>query len=464
MRLFLCVLINFFVILYVLLPIAYSFNIPADSNEIYDTLSDLNSNAKQPVSQASSTDSGGHNQIVGLKESTGAPIQLIKEISPDGNYSHLVDTALRVRVEVLITGKELKYIQILESIDPSLKVFNISKVYIINNLLELPKIDNGFEHPENVDKLTKGIVAFTTLTNKKYFNNITKEFDNDTLYSNKYKLKNDDAEYSSIYTNNTLFIEKRNDLDSEKVGSDNIGKKGRIVYWYDIMSNESGIYDIRTTVRTNDEYHDVDQITKIDFREHDPQFEVLISGKKTELDCGEISNISYNVKYVGGSMEPYTCDLSISNASNDYEIADGPSSYLNESFQLNEIKHKYFNVKYLKEGKFYLPDLSIYSECMVKKPNLYTFRGEVIEVVGTLKRYNDLITWIVLGLGIIIAQIYGKDLNTTTKSFFEILRGIRLFDALIANFKNKYSNPAIKYLKKKLKYENKKQRLDFGRR
>lgn len=442
--------------LIVLSPIAYSFNIPADSDEIDVSPSDRARNEKQPTYQTSSENGGGHNQIIEQEDGVGAPIQLIKEISPDGNGSHLVNTTLKARVDVLLTGKELKNIQILESIDPSLKVFNISKAYIINNLLEFPKIERGFEDPENVDKLTKGIAAFTIVNKKNSFNNLTKEFDNDTLYMNKYKINNDSEEYSSLYNynNNTIFIEKINNKKSEKVVSDNIGKKGRIVYWYYIMPEKSGTYSTRTIIRTDDEYNDIDETTKINVQEHNPKFEVTISGKKTDLDCGEILNISYNIKYLGGSVDPYICDLAISDASNEYEIADGRSFY-REAFRLNEIKQICFNVVYRNQGKYFLPDLTISGESMLAKSNRYTFKGDVIEVVGWTKRNTDLITWIILGLGIILAQIYSADLNKATRSLFKILGGIRLFDTYIANFRNKCYNPTLMYLNKKLKYEKK---------
>ena len=204
----------------------------------------------QPVSQAGSSDAGGHIQIVGQKEGIGAPIQLIKEISPDGNYSYLVNTTARVKVEVLLTGKELKNIQILESIDPSLKVSNVSKVYLINNLLELPQAERGFEDPENADKLTKGIESFTIIKNKKSPNNLSKEFDNDNLSINRYKVNSDNTDYSSIYNKetNTFFIEKNNNQDTEKIVSDYLGKKGRLVYWYNITPEKSGTYSTRTII------------------------------------------------------------------------------------------------------------------------------------------------------------------------------------------------------------------------
>ena len=408
-------------ILIVLSPITYSFNIPADSNDMFNKFnkpSDQTSNNMQPASQVGSRDAGRQIQIVGQKEGAGAPIQLIKEISPDGNDSYLVNTTLRVKVEVLLTGKELKDIQIMESIDPSLKVFNISNVYLINNLLELPQIEREFEDPENAGDLTKGIASFSIIKNKKSPNNLAKEFDNDTLYMNKYKLSSDDDAYSSIYDkkNNIFFIEKNNILDSEKIVSNNIGKKGRIVYWYNITPEKSGTYSTRTIVRTDDEYQDIDQITKIDVKESDPKFEISTLGIKTDLDCGEKLNISYSIKYLGGSFEPYKCDLSISNDSKDYEIADGISSYPNKSFRLNEMESIYFNIKYPQEGKYYLPVLSISSKNKRAKPTLHTFKGDIIEIIPWNKRYADWITWIILGFGIIISNIYGEELNEGTKS------------------------------------------------
>lgn len=412
---------------FIVVPIAYSFNIPADSDKIYEEPQDKGVDDKSSsTSQSSSGDYRGRSLIIGQQgEGISAPIQLIKEISPDGNQSCLINTTMKVKVEVLLTGKNLKTVQILESIDPSLEVSNISKIYIANNLLELPKVERGFEDPERIDEYTEGISAFEIKYNKKIYNNITKEFENDALKVNKYKI-DDVEEYSSLNTNNnTFFIEKRNDIDTHKRINENIGKKGRIIYWYNIKPKESGTYSTRTIVRTNDEYQDIDQITKIDVKEPNPDFQVEISGIKNELSCNEELNISYNVIYLGGSTDPVTCDVSISDSIKEYEIVNKKSSYKNESFHLNEARQFYFVIKYPEEGKFYFPELTISSERIDEKINRYAFTGEVIEVIGRIKRNTDLITWIILGFGIIIAQIFSRDLNKATKSILRKLNRFR---------------------------------------
>ncbi len=442
--------------LFILHPIASSFNIPADIDQINDEPSIRGAVEASAVTSENSGDTGGHNFIVGEQgEGISAPIQLRKEISPDGNYSYLVNNTLRVRVEILLTGKELDTVQILESIHPSLIVSNISKIYIVNNIIDLPKIERGLDDLEHIDKFTKGISAFEILKNKNSFNNITNEFENDSLYINKYKI-NEDEEYSSMSnSNNTFIITKSNRPDANKISTDNIGKKGRIIYWYFIKPTEPGTYSTRTIVRTSDKYQDLDQITKINVMEHNPQFEVIISGKKLEVDCGEELNISYNIKYLGGSTSPIACDISIDSASTDYEIKAHKSSYKNESFKLNEEKKVNFIVSYPDEGKYYLPDLLISSESASKEHNKYTFKGEVIDVIGPIKKNEDLITWIILGLGIMISQIFCKELNSIIifvlnklyhgiMFILNIIQGIRLFDPLLISLRNTWLNSTMK--------------------
>jgi len=376
----------------VLLPIVNSFNIPSDTEDLNSGKA-LQSNPSSSASGENSANSGddsGHSQIVGIKESLGAPVQLIKEFSPDNNESNLINTTSKIWVEVQLMDKELKYIQILESIDPSLEVINISKFYIINNLLDLPRIEKGFEHPEHINELTKGIVTFTALNN--------------------------------TGSNNTFSIGINNVFDSEKLVSDHIDKKGRIIYWYYIKLKNSGIYGTKTIIRTNDEYPDVYQTAKIDVHEPDAQFEVSISGLKTELDSDEILDVTYYVKYLGGSVKPYICDLSINDSSNTFKVAKGPSRYQNEWFNVNEIKRIQFYVKYPNEGKYYLPDLVITSKNTLRGPSMspYTFKkDDVVEVKGVLKRNTDIITWLLLGIGIILSNfgimfshIYGSEIKS----------------------------------------------------
>lgn len=408
-----------------LLPV-YSFNIPADSDKLDAIKSDQNPVKDTLGSQDASSGSRDHSQSAGLTgEATNAPVQLIKEISPDGNSTYLVNTTLRVRVEAILNGKELNNIQILESVDPSLKVSNISKVYIVNNLLELPIIERGFEKPEWIDNLTKNIISQDIIKNKKDSFNITEEFENDSMYLGKYSITEDNPESMIYYDDNIFLIEKKNILDTKMesdLGSNSIGKKGRIIFWYNITPIEPGTYKTRTIVRTNNEFSDIDQTKKISIVDHNPRFEITISGKKTELDCGEELNITYNVRYLGGSSDPFICDISINNHSRDYEIAEGQSLHSNLSFKTNELKQTYFNVKYPNNGKFYLPDLSIKGMGIYKRSNEYTFKGEVVEVRGFIKRNIDFINWFVLGFLIILSQIFCNDLNNAAKSGYNRLK------------------------------------------
>ena len=402
-----------------ILPIS-SFNIPADSDKL-----DAIKSEQKPVedtlgSQDASSGTRDRIQSAGLTgEETNAPVQLIKEISPDGNSTYLVNTTLRVRVEAILNGKELNNIQILESVDPSLKVSNISKVYIINNLLELPIIERGFEKPELIDNLTKNIISQDIIKNKKESFNITEEFENDSMYLGKYSITEDNPESMIYYDDNIFLIEKRNILDTKMgsdLGSNSIGKKGRIIFWYNITPKEPGTYKTRTIVRTSNEFPDIDQTKKISIVDHNPRFEVTISGKKTELERGEKLNITYNVKYLGGSSDPFICDVSINNHSKDYEIVEGQSIHLNLSFKLNELKQIYFNVKYPDDGKFYLPDLSIKGIEICKRSNEYTFKGEIVEVDYIDRKSSDIINWFLFGILIAASQIFGKEINDLIKS------------------------------------------------
>jgi len=455
MKMFLNISIAFLFILFIMTQNVHSFNIPADSDEISRLKPDKTGSISTQASQDETSSSRGHSQAGVFTQGIDVPVQLIKEISPDGNYSHLVNTTLRVRVEVLLTGKELKNIQILESVDPSLKVSNISKIYTINNLLELPRIERGFEDPRRLDELTEGIPAQTIVRSIKCYNNITSEFNNDYLYLQKYNISDNNSLDSLLYYNDNIFYIEKTNIDDEKAGSNNIGKKGRLIFWYDVMPKYPGIYNTRTIVRTNDEYQDLDQITKINVLDPYPQFDVSISGTKTELGCGENLNITYNIIYRGGSVNPFNCDISIRNDSDDYTVVGGKSYYSNISFRLNELNPIYFNVNYPSAGKFFLPDLSIHGKSIYGKPNEYTFKGNVIDVIALHERYANLINWFIFGFLIMLSQIFCVELNFRAKSFIKTIKCIRRCDGFINCMRIYILKPASDLLKRLLKYERK---------
>jgi hypothetical protein len=455
-------LLNFLIITiliqFISVPLVSSFNIPADSEDVYQKSAEMvESNAQAKVSGYSyATNDEGHIQAIAASKPLNAPVQLEKEIIPNDNNSLIVNTPAKVWAEVQIAGKKLQYIQLLETIDSTIDVLNISKFYIVNTLSEVSRVKKAFEDPKNEDNYTRGIPSITIFNDKPNNFNIEQEFNNDTLYIEKYK------KFSSIkgidimmLDNNTLFIEKKNIMNSEKIIPDNLEKKGKIIYWYYIIPHESGTHNIHTIVRTDDEYPDINQITKINVKEKDPKFEVRISGKKLELDDDEPLNIIYNIKYIGGSVDPYKCNISINKSVSEYTVLGNRDSYSNEIFRLNELKQKSFLIKYPEEGKYYLPELLIEGICERGSCDLnkYTFSEETIAVVGTVQKYNDFITWTILGICIIIAQIFGKEINEISKSIYAAIIGIRLFDPLIDVVNTRIFKPIIGFIKKLLKYK-----------
>lgn len=352
----------------------------------------------------------------------------------------------------------------MESVDHGLEVFNISQCYIINNLQDLPNVEKAFNDPENLEKYTENIPRIKIYNKQENDFQINDEFDNDSLYIEKYQKYTNQSNFFLLNknTNNTFIIDKNNILNSEKLVSDNIGKKGRLIYWYYIKPKESGIYKTKTIIRTNEEYPDIEESLKVDINEPNPHFIVDVTGQKLEVECGELLNLTYNIRYIGGSIDPFLCDLKINNTPKEYEIINGQDMYRDEYFGTNDLKQIYVLVKYKYPGKYYLPDLLIIGKDEPGKQKKYMFKRDTVVVIDFIQKNRDLISWTILAAGIIIGQIYGQDINRLTKYILHLLRKVRIFNPRITRLKSRFFKPFINYFKKLVKYEDESKQDYFG--
>lgn len=447
-----------------LVPVISSFSVPDDVQELLKK-SDGTKDIQETTDPSKYADENGRT----LHEANPnvivqAPIQIKKEIFPGDNSSFLVNNILKIRVEVQLNDKELRSIQILELVDPGLEVFNISQCYIINNLQDIPNIEKAFNTPADLEEYTKNIPRIATYNKKKSEFQINDEFNNDSLYIAKYRkyVNYNNFSFQNKNANNTFMIGMDNNLDSEKIVSSNVEKKGRLIYWYYTKSKEPGIYKSRTIVRTNEVYPDIEESLKVDINEPNPHFIVDVTGQKLEVECGEMLNLTYNIRYIGGSIDPLLCDLRINDTPKEYEIINGRDIYSDEYFSTNELKQIYVLVKYKDSGKYYLPDLLIISKDEPEKPKKYMFKKDTVVVIDAIQKNKDIISWAILASGIIIGQIYGQDINRFTKYIFYLLRRIKIISLVIIKLKSYAHKLFLKHLKKLVKYEDE-PKLDYFR-
>ena len=174
--------------------------------------------------------------------------------------------------------------------------------------------------------------------------------------------------------------------------------------------------------------------------------------EKLEASCNENLNLTYNIEYLGGSFEPFNCEIGL-NSSGEFDI-NGKPSYPNESFIIYQPKPIHFLVKYPKNGKYYLPSLTIIGKRNLENSNNYTFSEKEIDIKDYFQMNGELIGWELAIIGIIIGQIYGDSLRKSTTSFKKVLSNIGLFDPIINYLRYTIFAPSICSIKRFLKYKD----------
>ena len=310
-----------------------------------------------------------------------APVQIEKAIIPSGEANYLINSTLQIVVEINVEGNDLKYIQSLEYLDDSLNIINVSKCYVANNLQNIAEIEDGL-----IDQ---------------------KSLKNNTNYLEKIPVIR--------IGKNILSIDKENNFDRTDLPINNLENKGRLIYWYYIQPKRAGNYKTTTIVRTNDDYPDIKAVSNLPIVKNIPKFLVDVDIDKLEANGGVDLNPTYNIRYVGGSSDPYFCNITL-NPSETYNIS-GTNSF-KESFKLYDLKKEKANIRYPFSGKFYLPGISI--EDLNNKnesvPANFTFVDKEITIDSWGQQNEEPIGWILALVGIILGQIYSVPIcNYSTK-------------------------------------------------
>lgn len=193
---------------------------------------------------------------------------------------------------------------------------------------------------------------------------------------------------AEIYKNNSFSIHR------------DILKPGQIFsYQYDIKLINIGDFTLDTSVESY-RHHEIDHHMHIRVLPNDPIFLVEAKLKDYEIIIDDPIEIIYNIKYLGGSNDPYNCTINF-DPSGDYTM----QFINNHSFKANQENEVRLNILYLKPGLYSLPALSIV-ESQTKIINSFNF-PITIKVVTWFEKYIYLIIVIITSILALIAGIIG---------------------------------------------------------
>lgn len=317
----------------------------------------------------------------------GEPVKINKRIYPNKKGGYILGDPIIVFVEILPVVKEIGGLWIHESIDDKLSIPYVSNIYRIIKATELKACE--LDATKNFSQICSINVDFE---------------DNMSFETNGF--------------NNLLTC-----------GNIQLNNHQRLIYWYPIVPNESGIYSTRTSLRFYDNgksYPDMDYsfITIVD--EPNPRFDVGVTTINREVSLHDPLNITYDITYLGGASKNITVQLEFTKL-NDYGYINMTNNNLDNvmripiNLTINNTKVISKRVQFKSSGVYSLPGIIIYGDNYKK---IFRFKGDFVTVKSWMERNKDYLVLYIGVLGIILGGIFGKCIL-------------------------KYSQRAIKYIRRK---------------
>lgn len=305
----------------------------------------------------------------------GEAVKIIKKIYPNKNDEYLLGDSnpIIIYVEIVPMVKEIKELWLHESIDNGLYVPYISDIYRADTVYEIKECNDNA------------------------INNIS-----DINFSNNHKFE---FGYGGNYSN----LRTKGDIQL---------KKGqRLIYWYPIQTNESRIYNTRTSLRFyNDAFFpDIDYFLDIIIEDPKPVFDVGVTTLKKEvviwstylswLDVlNEPLDITYDITYLSGDGEDVNAKIFfdemkyckfINNINGNNSLIH--TKILKKNETINISKTLMFN----KTGIFSIPAPTI---CGKK----WHFKDEEIVVITPLGKFREEIYVLIALIGLIFSDYISK--------------------------------------------------------
>jgi hypothetical protein len=351
-------------------------------------------------------------QIETIDDSGLAPVSIKKELIKH-DYNYYIREPLQVRVELKVMGKKVNDLQIIEYVDNELKIDSFSNCIILNDIKDIALIDPLSLDTFNKTKISGKIVEESIKNNESKFNKLKNNF---TVYN--YIPEGDIIEFNikNYYYNYYL--------------SDLWNEKSRLIYWYNITPEKSGIYKTKTIVRTSGESADVDETLEFRVADPIPKFSIDADVDKLELksyDWPEVDwlEVEYNIRYLGGASDPYLCDISLEQGK--YRLKEN-LSYIsdiltNNSFKSYELKSIALNLSWNSSNKYYIPNIHITDKDNNRDyPTNFTFKEREIVVKSFWEINKEIIYWLLLVSTLIFGYIFNKEINETIKSYYYRLK------------------------------------------
>jgi hypothetical protein len=187
----------------------------------------------------------------------------------------------------------------------------------------------------------------------------------------------DEFKRISVKPLETLTIDK--EIGSIYTPVKQIYPRESIIYKYWFKPVKAGIYNTDTIIRlhSNPIYPDDVIPLKIEIIEEQPEFQVNLDMEELELECGETIDLTYIIKYLGGSsINPCTYNVTLSK-SNKYELSN--TSFPEEILDTQKNSLINSTICYLEEGTYSLPTISIAGQ-------YYNFE-EKVKVIKWWRKY-----------------------------------------------------------------------------
>lgn len=291
-----------------------------------------------------------------------SPLEITKSISPKSRDGFLVGDTLRILVEIKRTGSDVNSMRILERIDPSLELLIqnnfTSKCYVANNFKQLNELYIA---------LNENNVA----TAEDYLQCL-----------NTYDI--------SPMANNSFII----NINTRDI----LSSKGRLAYCYYVKPKQAGIFNTETNINIDGNYPDIDVPLEIGVNDHNPKFSTDLDVNDLDVDFGDPVNLIYNIQYIGGSLDPYCCEVKLV-PSDEYTILG--NECCNKSFKLYQREELNTSIKYLSTGKHYPPGITINNSMP------YTFKDQEIVVRNWRQRnISELSIFATILVGLLSTLIY----------------------------------------------------------
>jgi hypothetical protein len=348
-------------------------------------------------------------QVNTIDEGAWVPVSIRKDVIKN-DHNYYIKSPLQVRVEIKILGKKVNDLQAVEHVDKNLNIDSFSNCILLNDVRDIARMDlNALDAFSKTAKSDK-IVEESIKNNESKFN----EFKNDWMINN-YSL--DD---------NIIIEFNIKNYNYKKYVSDVWNNKSRLIYWYNISPEKTGIYETKTIVRTSGQYADVDETLVIPVIDPIPKFSIDADVDKSELKCYDLPDtdwldVAYNIRYLGGASDPYLCDISLEPG--EYILKENQSTLsnllINKSFRLYGHESIELNLSWNSSNKYYIPSIYITDKNNnADYPINCTFKEHEIVVKGFWEINKEIIYWILLVSTLIFGSIFNKDINKKVKDCY----------------------------------------------